>query len=100
MKSTGVPGLDQRVAESAGGVALAGARQAEGEHVDGALEKVPAGELARAGAPAAGQPRLVERVEGLARRQVRGAAQPLDAALRACLALELEDLQQHGSEAS
>lgn len=67
--------LREGMTECAGGVALAGARQAEAEHVGGALEEVAALELAQSGQHACGEALRVERVEG-------GAPKPADESLK------------------
>jgi len=81
--------------ERAGDVALADAGAAEQEHVVGAVDEVPAGELARLDEHGARHPPVIEGVEGLRRRQARGAAQPVDAALATRARFELEDLAEH-----
>ena len=88
-----VAGLDQRVPEGAQRVALADAGQAERQHIGRRLDKRPGGQRFELPDDRRRQPASVERLERLAGRQARGAAQPSDPALTACFGFE--HFQEH-----
>ena len=90
----GVAAVDERVADGAHRVALADARQAERQHIGRVVEEVAVGELVQSTHERRRQAALIERVERLARRQLRGPAQARDAALVSLLRFELQHLEQ------
>ena len=93
-------GLDECVPERADRVALADAGKAEGENIDGALGEVAACELAELLRERASQSSIFERREGLARRQMRRATQPVHSPLTTVAGLQLEYLGKQREEIS
>jgi hypothetical protein len=90
----GMARLEEPVAERARGMRLPRPRQAEGEHVGAALEERAARELIELTLELRRQARGIESGRRLAGRELRGVAEPRDAALATILGLELEDLGQ------
>ncbi len=85
-------GVDERVAERAGDMALADAGLAEQQHVLRALDEAAARQLLGLEQDRPRDAVLVEGLEGLGRRQSRGPAQALDPTVPPRLCLGLEDL--------
>ena len=71
----GVAAIDERMADGAHRVALADARQPEGQHIGRVVQEVAVGELVQATHQRRWQASFIERVERFAGRQLRGAAQ-------------------------
>ena len=90
-----MPLLDEGMPQSTGGVALAHARQTEGEHVDGALEKLPPCELSYPLRQVRREPAQVESPHRLGRRQIRCLLQADDPSLPPRLGLEREHFVHH-----
>ena len=84
--------LDEGVADGGADVGLAGAGEAEGEAVCSLIEEAAGGELLDLAHQRPGKAREVEGVEGLAGRQIGGAAESVDAALEAVIRLGEEDV--------
>ena len=75
-------------------MALADAGQSEREDVCRTVDEVASREIAQLLRERTRQARVVERVEGLAGRQLRTAQQALDATLATIASFELEDFEQ------
>ncbi len=90
----GVAALDERVADGAQRVALADAREPEGQHVGRVLQEVAVGELVQPAHQRRRQAAFIEGGEGLAGRESGGPAQTRDPALVSLLGFQLQDLEE------